>query len=287
MIGNTAITARQFATALDAEDYGRLAELLSNECEYAAPKGVLVGREAIIASYRDAGIWVKSNIQSVRYESIVRIADENRAIVTFIDHLEHNGLKHSYKCEQAVDLDIRGYVCRIVHQELPGEREAVDSFLRADRIDRPGGVNVRRMIESESGAVVELWHDTKRHAYPYLPLEQRRTLLEDSDFFHQNLLPRFEIWVAEQQGRLAGFLAIRASYIDRLYVLPEVQRLGIGTALLRLAMSLSPDGLELHTHQKNLVARRFYERHGFRAIRFGVSPPPENEPDVEYHWRPD
>jgi GNAT superfamily N-acetyltransferase len=142
------------------------------------------------------------------------------------------------------------------------------------------------LIESESKAVVELWHITKKDAYPYLPLEQARTLEDDSRFFHEKLLPRCDIWVAEQKGRLLGFLAIQGSYIDRLYVSPDVQRIGVGAALITHAMQLCPTGLELHTHQKNMVARNFYEKHGFVAVHFGVSPAPESEPDVEYHWRP-
>jgi hypothetical protein len=43
--------------------------------------------------------------------------------------------------------------------------------------------------------------------------------------------------------------------------------------------------LELHTHQENHAARQLYEKHGFRAVKFGLSPPPEGAPDVEYHWR--
>jgi len=142
------------------------------------------------------------------------------------------------------------------------------------------------MIESESRAVAELWHVTKKDAYPYLPLEQERTLEDDFKFFHEKLLPRCDIWVAEREGQLVGFLAIQGSYVDRLYVLPSVQRLGVGAALIKQAMQLSPSGLELHTHQKNLVGRSFYEKYGFVAIKFGISPAPESEPDVEYHWRP-
>jgi ribosomal protein S18 acetylase RimI-like enzyme len=143
------------------------------------------------------------------------------------------------------------------------------------------------MVETESRTVVELWHATKMDAYPYLPLEQARTLEEDSEFFHRKLVPSWDIWVAEREGRVVGFLAIKGSYIDRLYVLPNVQRLGIGSMLIRHAMKLSPSGLQLHTHQKNRVARSFYETHGFLAVKFGTSPAPESEPDVEYHWRPD
>jgi ribosomal protein S18 acetylase RimI-like enzyme len=147
-------------------------------------------------------------------------------------------------------------------------------------------LNVRRLIEAETAAVVALWHITKREAYPYLPLEQKRTLEEDSALFAQTILRTCDIWVAEDECQIVGFLAIRGSYIDRLYVLPRVQRSGVGVALLRHAMQLSPNGLELHTHQKNLTARSFYEKYGFAAINFGVSPPPESEPDVEYRWRP-
>jgi GNAT superfamily N-acetyltransferase len=142
------------------------------------------------------------------------------------------------------------------------------------------------MTAPDLDEVIELWHTTKKAAYPYLPLEQDRTLEQNSTFFRETLMPRCDVWVAEMAGGLPGFVALKGSYVDRLYVLPSAQRTGIGTALLRHAMALSPAGLELHTHQKNIAARTFYEKHGFVAVRFDISPPPESEPDVEYHWRP-
>jgi ribosomal protein S18 acetylase RimI-like enzyme len=72
-----------------------------------------------------------------------------------------------------------------------------------------------------------------------------------------------------------------------MYVDPSQWRKGWGTRLVVFAKSLSPSGLELHTHQENRAARRLYETHGFKAVRFGTSPPPESAPDVEYHWKPD
>jgi ribosomal protein S18 acetylase RimI-like enzyme len=85
---------------------------------------------------------------------------------------------------------------------------------------------------------------------------------------------------------VVAFLAMRGSYIDRLYVDPGWQRSGWGTRLLEHARTLSPRGLELHTHVENRAARALYQKHGFVAVRVGVSPPPESAPDVEYHWRP-
>lgn len=147
-------------------------------------------------------------------------------------------------------------------------------------------IEVRPIEEGEVGAVIALWHETKIVAYPYLPLEQSRTIEEDTWFFSEHILPKSSIWLAVQDGEIAGFLALQGSYIDRLYVHPSRQGQGAGSALMAKAMTLSSSGLELHTHVQNEQARRFYERRGFRAVKFGISPPPESAPDVEYHWRP-
>ena len=92
-------------------------------------------------------------------------------------------------------------------------------------------------------------------------------------------------WAIDDQ--VVAYLAMKGSYIDRMYVDPSEWRKGWGTRLIVFAKSLFPDGLELHTHQENHAARGFYEKHGFNAVKFGTSPPPESVPDVEYHWRPD
>jgi ribosomal protein S18 acetylase RimI-like enzyme len=152
--------------------------------------------------------------------------------------------------------------------------------------DHPAAYIVRPMAEAELDAVVRLWHVSKRVAYPYLPLEQGRTLAEDDHFFRTRIVPQHDVWVAVDGAELVGFLAISGSYIDRLYVHPDRQRRGAGEALLGKARERSPAGLQLSTHQQNLQARAFYEKHGFRAVRFGISPPPESAPDVIYHWMP-
>jgi ribosomal protein S18 acetylase RimI-like enzyme len=147
-------------------------------------------------------------------------------------------------------------------------------------------IEIRTPRESELETVVVVWNETKRDTYDFIPLERNRTLDEDRAFFHAMIQPRCALFVAVEGARILGFLGIRDSYVDRLYVHPDVQRRGVGSALLRHAIALSPAGLELHTHVRNTKARAFYEREGLVAVKFGVSPPPESEPDVEYHWRP-
>jgi GNAT superfamily N-acetyltransferase len=148
-------------------------------------------------------------------------------------------------------------------------------------------VEIRPFAPADLDAVVRVWHAAKREAYGFLAQEQGRSLEDDRAFFSSRIAPRCALWVAVQGASAPrGFLALVGSYLDRLYVHPGAQRGGVGSALLRHAMALSPAGLELHTHQRNHRGRAFYAKHGLRAVRFCVSPPPESEPDIEYHWRP-
>ena len=147
-------------------------------------------------------------------------------------------------------------------------------------------MHIRLMTDGDVDAVVRLWYTSGRQAYTFIELWQAFTLEKAGEVFRAHILPVCDIWVAEREAQIVGYLAMHGSYLDRLYVTPDRQRAGVGTALLEYAMQRSPTGLELHTHQKNAPARAFYEKYGFVAVKFGISPAPENEPDVEYHWRP-
>jgi ribosomal protein S18 acetylase RimI-like enzyme len=131
---------------------------------------------------------------------------------------------------------------------------------------------------------VHLWHTSKRHAFPYVLVQQRYTLAEDTAYFREVVAVECSVWLAEMEGRLAGLLALKDDYIDQLFVAVGLQRQGVGTALLQQARQHSPRRLRLHTFQQNAPARAFYEKHGFKAVRFGYSSAPEHEPDVEYQW---
>jgi ribosomal protein S18 acetylase RimI-like enzyme len=145
---------------------------------------------------------------------------------------------------------------------------------------------IRKFQPADEADVVEIWHRAGKAAYTFLPTWQAFTLEQAQWVFKNIIRPNCAIWVATLDERVVAFLAMKGTYIDRLYVDPPEWRKGWGTRLVNLAKQLSPSGLELHTHQANLAARALYERHGFRAVKFGLSPAPESAPGVEYHWRP-
>ncbi|GIH25047.1 hypothetical protein Aph01nite_33570 [Acrocarpospora phusangensis] len=90
-----------------------------------------------------------------------------------------------------------------------------------------------------------------------------------------------ELWVAELRGRIVGFATLSPDQLGHLFVTPALRRQGIGTDLIVRAKRARPEGLRLHTFQRNTEACRFYERHGFTVSGFDDEP---GEPDVTYTW---
>ena len=145
---------------------------------------------------------------------------------------------------------------------------------------------IRPYREQDFDTVTRFWHEAMRVAMPEVEARVGHTLEDARAFFRTVVSVEGQLWVYVLDETPVGYLALQAEFIDRLYVDPAYHRRGIGQALLDHAKTLSPDHLWLYTHVANSVARAFYEKNGFIAERFGVSPPPESEPDVEYHWRP-
>ncbi|MFI5566141.1 GNAT family N-acetyltransferase [Streptomyces sp. NPDC051740] len=107
-------------------------------------------------------------------------------------------------------------------------------------------------------------------------------------YFRHVLVPLRETWVAEAAGGdVVGVMVLDGGELDQLYLAPEWRGHGIGDRFVALAKERSPEGLALWTFQVNAPAHRFYERHGFAAVRWtDGSGNEEREPDVRYVWRP-
>jgi GNAT superfamily N-acetyltransferase len=161
-----------------------------------------------------------------------------------------------------------------------------DRITRRETIVNDASNAIRPFEDRDEAAVIAVWHRSGRAAYQFLPTWEAFTPERAREVFREVIRPRCSIWVGTRHKHVVAFLAMADSYVDRMYVDPPEWRQGWGTRLVLLAKTVHPNGLELHTHQENHAARQLYEKHGFRVVRFGFSPPPENAPDVEYHWRP-
>jgi len=76
-------------------------------------------------------------------------------------------------------------------------------------------------------------------------------------------------------GVVKGFIRVNGARIEKLFVEPALQNQGIGSALLRFAIS-EKDVHDLWALEKNVKAIAFYQRHGFvltneRALEEGTT----------------
>lgn len=98
-------------------------------------------------------------------------------------------------------------------------------------------------------------------------------------------MPRQDVVVAEDATAVIGFVAMTDGMIEHLYVDPEHQRRGVGSALLEEAKRRMPGGFRLWVFQANEPARSFYEKHGVRVVRLtDGSGNEERMPDALYEW---
>ena len=144
---------------------------------------------------------------------------------------------------------------------------------------------IREYCEEDFDPVTILWRVAREVSLPEFQIEKGHFFYEDQAYFRNQILKKDRVWVVEVDQHPIAFMAMENDFIDQLYVDPRYQRKGIGEALLEFARGRSPEHLWLYTLQVNVNARSFYEKNGFVVEKFGFSPPPENEPDVEYHWR--
>lgn len=72
-------------------------------------------------------------------------------------------------------------------------------------------------------------------------------------------------WVATLEGRPVGFIDVNGAHIENLFVAPEAQSAGIGTALVAFVEERVGPMLTLSVFKVNVRARALYERLGFKV----------------------
>jgi len=143
---------------------------------------------------------------------------------------------------------------------------------------------IREYEPQDFDSVTILWRISREKSVPEFQMMKGHFFYEDQNYFQDHILKENQLWVVQVNSHPVAFMAMNGDFIDQLYIHPDYWRRGIGQRLIEFARERSPEHLWLYTLQVNVNARAFYEKNGFVAEKFGVSPPPDSEPDVEYHW---
>ena len=151
----------------------------------------------------------------------------------------------------------------------------------------PTDVTVRRADTEDGPAVAALYTSARVHAVPQMP-PALHTAEEDVAFYGRRIADDdVTTWLAEADGELLGFAMCTPTFLDGLYVRPDLTGQGIGSLLLDVVEATHPGGYELWVFESNAGARRLYERRGLVEVeRTDGSGNEERAPDVRMAWRP-
>jgi GNAT superfamily N-acetyltransferase len=151
----------------------------------------------------------------------------------------------------------------------------------------PSEVSVRRAVAEDGPAVAGLYTAARVAAVPQMP-PAMHTAEEDIGFFSRRIIDdEVTAWLAEADGEILGFALCTPTFLDCLYVRPDLKGQGIGSLLLDVVEATHPDGYELWVFESNTGARRLYERRGLVQVeRTDGSGNEEKAPDIRMSWRP-
>lgn len=158
------------------------------------------------------------------------------------------------------------------------------SALAAKRQPAVGDFSIRTATEDDIPTIQELAEIIWAHTYAGLICEREQRLILDDSYSYESLrksISENTFLLAEDSGRPIGFLDMgiygQVLYLHRLYVLPEMQRRGVGKRLLKEAISrnlhrssgdpekgYAPQAVVATVDTRNRSARSAYARMGFQ-----------------------
>ncbi|MCZ9312654.1 MAG: N-acetyltransferase [Methanocorpusculum sp.] len=119
---------------------------------------------------------------------------------------------------------------------------------------------IRLFVPEDTESVMDIWFSASLLAHDFIPASYWK---EQSGAVRDQYLPLSVTYVFVEEDRVCGFLSIlNGSTIGALFVAPDCQGRGIGSALLGHVQKAA-EVLTLCVYVENSAARMFYEKRGF------------------------
>jgi ribosomal protein S18 acetylase RimI-like enzyme len=144
---------------------------------------------------------------------------------------------------------------------------------------------IRHARPEDVAAIARIFRESRAEAMPWLPV--LHTAEDEAEHFAGRVEDDGQEVFVFDDGEVAGFAVLQGDELDGFYVAPELQRRGVGAALLRHVQTQRPERFGFWVFRDNDRARRFYESHGAYVLyETDGAGNEERTPDVRYEWRP-
>ena len=125
-------------------------------------------------------------------------------------------------------------------------------------------MNIEHYQSKDEEAVLNIWQKASEQAHAFAGVGFWCGLVED---MRQVYLPKARTWICRDGDRVMGFAClVGEGELAALFVDPERQCEGIGTALLNWVKDHSKGVLTVGVYEENPRAWQFYKRSGFEEI---------------------
>lgn len=118
---------------------------------------------------------------------------------------------------------------------------------------------LRAFIEDDMDAVLAIWLDASVKAHHFIEAAYWQSKVQA---MREVYLPASETIVFESEGCVIGFYSLYGDHLAALFVEPQAQGKGIGSALLSDAKKRRA-ALQLTVYQANHPSVQFYQHQGF------------------------
>ncbi|MGB8217221.1 MAG: GNAT family N-acetyltransferase [Candidatus Methanoperedens sp.] len=129
---------------------------------------------------------------------------------------------------------------------------------------------IRRCTASDFKRIFEIINDAAQAYKGVIPATYWKEPYMSSDELKHELDEGIEMWGYEENGQLTGVMGIQhkqnVTLIRHAYVCNDRQNQGIGGKLLSYLRELTEEPILIATWSNDILAIRFYEKHGFRLV---------------------
>ena len=110
---------------------------------------------------------------------------------------------------------------------------------------------------------MDIWYSASTVVHPFL----EKSFIDKVTSDMRNLyIPGSDTWVYVEDNSIIGFVSMIDNEIGGLFILPDDQSKGVGRKLVDF-IAETHKNIEVEVFEKNDVARKFYQKYGFKQIK--------------------